>query len=135
MPNKIKKNIEKGKEININNNSNSIINDCINIENIIQDINKINKNIEKYRKSLNIKILFSNNKEKEIKEIIKLFGKIDLYKDFNIKNKEPIYKLNFHNNYVICLIVLNDGRLVSSAKDKSIIIYNKKTFQPDLIII
>jgi len=47
LPNKIKKNIEKGKEININNNSNSIINDCINIENIIQDINKINKNIEK----------------------------------------------------------------------------------------
>ena len=47
MPNKIKKNIEKGKVININNNSNSIINDCINIENIIQDINKINKNIEK----------------------------------------------------------------------------------------
>ena len=31
LPNKIKINIEKGKEININNNSNFIINDCINI--------------------------------------------------------------------------------------------------------
>ena len=35
---------------------------------------------------------------------------------------------------VICLGVLNDGRLVSCAWDNSIIIYNKITYQPDIII-
>ena len=29
---------------------------------------------------------------------------------------------------------MNDGRLVSSSNDKSIIIYNKTTYQPDIII-
>ena len=29
---------------------------------------------------------------------------------------------------------LNDGRLVSGSYDKSIIIYNKNTYQPDIII-
>ena len=42
LSNKIKINLEKGKIINIKNNSNSIINDCINIENIIKDRNKRN---------------------------------------------------------------------------------------------
>ena len=29
---------------------------------------------------------------------------------------------------------MNDGRLVSGSRDKSIIIYNKETYKPDLII-
>ena len=54
-------------------------------------------------------------KEKELKEIIKKFGKIiienkneknyNLYKDFNIQLKEPIHKLTFHTDYVFCLII------------------------------
>ena len=53
---------------------------------------------------------------------------------FNINLKKPIQKLNFHTNCVNCLAVLNDGRLVSGSVDQNIIIYNKKTYQPDLII-
>ena len=34
----------------------------------------------------------------------------------------------------ICLSILNDGRLISGSRDNSIIIYNKMTYQPDLII-
>ena len=48
--------------------------------------------------------------------------------------KNPIYKLTNHTNYVICLCLLNDGRLVSGSCDKSIIIYDKNTYQPDLVI-
>ena len=48
--------------------------------------------------------------------------------------KNPIYKLTNHSSSVLCLCVLNDGRLVSGSADNSIIIYNKNTFQPDLII-
>ena len=35
---------------------------------------------------------------------------------------------------VTCLTIMNDGRLVSGSNDKSIIIYNKETYKPDLII-
>ena len=52
----------------------------------------------------------------------------------NIKLKESIHKLSVHTDYVYCLAILNDGRLVSGSWDKSIIIYNKLTYQPDLII-
>ena len=37
-------------------------------------------------------------------------------------------------DYVYCLYILNDGRLVSGSADNSIIIYNKTTYQPDIII-
>ena len=127
------------------NNLNILINDCINIENIIEEISSINKNINKCKNLNDININLNIEKEKEIKEIIKKLGKIEienknentnynLYNDFNIQLKEPIHKLKFHTGKVYCLTVLNDGRLVSGSEDKSIIIYNKETYQPDLII-
>ena len=48
--------------------------------------------------------------------------------------KNPIHTLTNHTNSVYCLCLLNDGRLVSGSDDKSIIIYNKITYQPDIII-
>ena len=57
-----------------------------------------------------------------------------IYDDYKIENKNPFHKLTYHKNYVLCLCVLNDGRLVSGSSDNSIIIYNKKTYQPDIII-
>jgi len=67
---------------------------------------------------------------------IQNFGNIivDLYGDYKIENKNPIHKLTNHTSYVNCLCILNDGRLVSGSSDNSIIIYNKKTYQPDIII-
>ena len=91
----------------------------------------------------------------ELKDIIKqkdekikmLEGELKKYKDenksetkiadnnFDIKLKEhPICELTFHTNKVLCLILLNDGRIASCSYDKSIIIYNKNTYKPDLII-
>jgi len=58
----------------------------------------------------------------------------DLYNDFNIELKEPIHILNYHTDTVSCLTSMNDGRLVSGSRDRSIIIYNKETYKPDLII-
>ena len=43
-------------------------------------------------------------------------------------------KINMHRDLVLCLILLNDGRMASGSSDKSIIIYNKITFKPELII-
>ena len=143
LPNKIKKSIEKGKIIEKewnDNNLSSLINDCIIIENNINEINKINNNIKKSNINKNNKIEYNIN-EKHINNLIdtiKNFGKIinsdSLYDDYKIENKNPIHILTNHSSYVLCLCILKDGRLVSGSDDKSIIIYNKNTYQPDLII-
>ena len=82
LPSKIKEFLEKGKSIENewdekNIKLNSLINDCINLENNIVKINTIN---EKLKKSICIKIKFIFDKEeKDINsfiEIIKSFGKI-----------------------------------------------------------
>ena len=54
--------------------------------------------------------------------------------DYNISLKNPIHILNNHKDWISCLSILNDGRLISGSGDNSIIIYNKITYQPDLII-
>ena len=54
--------------------------------------------------------------------------------EYDIKFNEPIHKLSSHKGQVYCLCLLKDGRLVSGSEDHSIIIYNKLTFKPDLII-
>ena len=71
------------------------------------------------------------NKDNKINDQIK---NDNLYNDFNIKLKEPIHELRYHTAEINCLAVMNDGRLVSGSLDKSIIIYNKETFKPDLVI-
>ena len=141
LPNKIKKSIEKGKIIEKEwneNNLSSLINDCINIENNIKEINIINDNIKKSNLNKDQKIIY-DIKEKQIDNMInniQNFGKIinNLYDDYKIENKNHIHKLTNHTSYVYCLCILNDGRLVSGSYDHSIIIYNKKAYQPDIII-
>ena len=82
LPNKIKTVFEKGKIIEKDwdekNTLNSLINDCINIENSIKSINIINEVIKKC-KSDNSEIKFNPNNENEIKdylESIRTFGKL-----------------------------------------------------------
>ena len=148
------------------------------IDDIFDEINKLNnnkfkliKNINKYKlqiefiilnKKRNIDIeLYDNinnkeneyiNKINELKEIIKekdneiklLKEELnkyknknkdnDIYNNFNIKNKEHKYILIYHTDLIRCSTVLKDGRFVTGSGDKSIIIYNNKTFVPDLII-
>ena len=143
LPNKIKKSIDKGKIIEKEwdeNNLSSLINDCINIEKNIQKINKINDNIKKSKSNKDSKIEY-NIKDEQIDilmDYIQNFGKItseaNLYDDYKIEMKNPIHKLTNHTACVYCLCLLNDGRLVSGSGDKSIIIYDKNTYQPDLII-
>ena len=135
LPNKIKKSIDKAKMIEKKWNEynlSSLINDCIIIENDINEINNIND-----KSNINIKIEF-NIKEEQISNLIdtiKNFGNIIAIDDNDkIENKNHIYTLSNHTNFVLCLCVLNDGRLVSGSSDKSIIIYNKNTYKPDLII-
>ncbi len=56
-------------------------------------------------------------------------------KTFDIKSKQLITKINYnHILIILCLLELDDGRLVSGSGDFNIIVYNKITFKPDIII-
>ena len=84
LPIKIKIFLEKGKVIEKqwkeNNKLNSLINDCLNIENNINDIKKINDNIKKYQLN-NEEINFISNEE----EINKIIGMVKKFGNINIK--------------------------------------------------
>lgn len=97
-------------------------------------IDKQEEKIKLLKEQLKIKKVNKNQIQKPKEDETNKEKNYDSYNDFNIKLKEPIHKLNLHTGYVYCLAILNDGRLVSGSVDKSIIIYNKVTFQPDLII-
>ena len=141
IPTKIKASLEKGKKLEKdwkNNNNKLFINNCINIENNIKEINKINEDIKKCNLNQKAKIEFNieENQLNYFLENIESLGKLIIEKeyDFDIKSKNPIHELNYHTNNVLCLALLNDGRLASCARDNLIIIYNEKSYKPDLII-
>ena len=97
LPKKIKTSIEKGKSINNNWNNdklNSSINDCVNIENNIEQINTINNNVKRCNLIVNLKINFYPNEDKEINESlekIKRYGNI-YYNNFRFKKYEDDIK-------------------------------------------
>ena len=61
-------------------------------------------------------------------------NKDDNYNNFKLKDKEPKNILKYHTDWIRCSTVLKDGRFVTGSTDNSIIIYNNKTFKPDLMI-
>ena len=86
-PEKIKSFIEKGKlvekEWDKNNNKNSLVNDCINIEKTIDKIKKLNKNIEGYRIK-NKKLKFYNDSQ----DLISLIKREGSFNDNNLNQQE-----------------------------------------------
>jgi len=109
LPIKIKDSLEKGKiidtqqkENNDKNNLCSLINDCINIENVVKEINIINENIKNCDGSDEIK--FEQNEDIDIDKLIQsiqTFGKINSYEKGKYKSfesssiiKNDINKLN-----------------------------------------
>ena len=85
---------------------------------------------------------FKSNDEsiEKLKQKIKLLEnelKVNKYNNIeNIDNesKNNLYTLSNHVDWITCLTILKDGRLASGSEDNSIIIYNKGTYQPDIII-
>ena len=96
LPNRIKLSIEKGKKIDKewnDDNLNSLINDCINIENNIIEINKINEDLKKSKSNKNIEINFipQENNINQFLETIQTFGKINVINNnINLKNIQII---------------------------------------------
>ena len=80
-------------------------------------------------KAIENKINLLNEELNKYKNMIK-----DIYNNFIIGDKQPKHTLKYHTDSIWCSTVLKDGRFVTGSWDKSIIIYNNKTFKPDLII-
>ena len=92
LPNKIKLSLEKGKKINNEwdneDKLNILINDCLNIENNINEINNLNEEIKKFNDVNYSNIIFFPEKEEEMKnitEIINHFGDIIFYSNYKFK--------------------------------------------------
>ena len=99
LPNKIKVSLEKGKLIDKdrnNNNLNSLINDCLNIENNINDISKINQSMNYYKKANKNDISFINDEvtTNRFFELIKSFGRIYQYPESEIIKRDDFIKIN-----------------------------------------
>ena len=107
LPNTTKTVIENSKNINNDhkdwnndNKLNFLINICINIENNIKDITKINEKISKCKKYHDFKIKFYPEKENKINKFItsiKSFGKINVLEDSLILNEDTSYIDNIIN--------------------------------------
>ena len=103
LPNKIKESLEIGKIIENqwnNKNLNSLINDCLNIENNIKEINNINENVNKCN-STDLNIKFSPE-EKDINsflETIRKFGNVYYNNKYSFK-KCPI-NINEERKYTV----------------------------------
>ena len=104
----------------------------------LEEYNKLNKD-DILKEIIQLKEII-NNKDNEIKSLknelnqYKTINNNNLDNNFNIKLKEPIHKFNYHTSGIRCGIVLKDGRFATGSGDNTIIIYNNKTFKPDLTI-
>jgi len=98
LPSKIEISLDKGKSINNNWTNfklNSLINDCLNIENNISDINKINQSMKKYKNSQNnITFKSSENDSQNLFELIKSFGIIYQNPISEIIKNDDFIKIN-----------------------------------------
>jgi len=105
LPNKIKASLEKGKSLdkewNDDNILNSFINECINIENNIEEINIINKNIKKNNESQNFEIMFYPDKEKDINEFIEKIKKFGYISNSTIFYESVIISSNFNYKFIL----------------------------------
>ena len=88
-----------------------------NILNISDDVNE-----DEMKKNKNTKISIDTKQE------------CSSYNNSYIKYKQNILVCRYHKKAIRCCTILKDGRLVTCSDDKSIIVYNSKTFKIDLEI-
>jgi len=119
--------LRRKKYLYINLNSNNNNNEYY--ENIIKEKDKI---IYEFNKKL-LEEQLKNKRNNLNSNLDNCPNNIHNY-NISLKNANPIHSLNYQRDYLLCLSILNDGRLISGSENNSIIIYNTITYQPDLII-
>ena len=84
---------------------------------------------------LNTYQILKNNIKTQIKninELIFFFRNNEI--QYEIKKMNNINKLNNNKGYICCLKILNDKRLAASDTKSNLIVYNLKTFEPEINI-
>ena len=107
------------------------LNDDISNNDYVRTIKELKEQIKD--KNNRIKVyeeIFS--KQKKIKGLKGLKG--ILGDSANSIFKNPKHVLQYHTEPIFCTAVLKDGRIATGSKDKEIIVFNNKTFKPDLTI-
>ena len=103
-------------------------------EEIIKQKDNIIKNLEEIIKNKGEKKIGEKKDDKELTNKDNMdYNKI--FEDFNILKQTPKFKLTKHgNNSINTIIKLQDGRLASGGNDGLIVIYDPKTFEPEMTI-
>ena len=116
LPKKINDCLEKGKIIDKNwkDNLNSLINDCLNIENIIKEINRINSSKSKFTSNKNkIQFIQTDDEFNHLLERINTFGTIYENPLSEIIKKEDFDKINGwiggNNRFILRYNAKKDG--------------------------
>ena len=105
----------------------NIENNCFNLNGINDKIkNNLNNQINEINEL--IKIIYNNEDKKIVKTT-----EID-FNNFKFENLENIKTLNNNEGGITCLKTLDDGRLAVGDFKSNFIVYNKETFNPDIII-
>ena len=66
--------------------------------------------------------------------MLKINEDIDKFKNFKFENINVIKILNDNEGNILCLKTLENGGLAAGDYKSNLIIYNKETFKPDIII-
>ena len=109
-----------------------------NIENNFFNLSQINKNLLNKMnfqiKEMNEIILLLKQKDNNNNNKLNIINEIEKYKNFQIKNIKNFKILNNNKGEIYCIKVLEDGRIAAGDEYSNLIIYNKDTFNPDIII-
>ncbi len=110
-------------------NKKEMFNECYKLNKLFIQNFTTNKVINKQTKEKNEPINNNIIKNINIKE-----NENDYYKNFKFENMNNIKTLNNNKGSINCLKILNDGRLAVGDSNSDLIIYNKETFKPEIII-
>ena len=125
IPNKIKISIEKGEETlkskwNDDNILSNLINNCIIIENILNDINNINFNIQEIKyNGINFKLDLQKKDIDNFIDSINNFGKIVKYYREKIVDIKKFYENNFNENINFSLLKKDSYDNIHNQLDKN----------------
>ena len=113
LPNRIKLALEKNKDNNKNKDINTIINNCIMIENNINDINNINQIVEKANNSINNKINLTIDNEEEINKLLSTIKSLG-----NISFIAEKYTFKFNPNLGTNYKISENGLIATKKKQE-----------------
>ena len=105
--------------------------EIIKIQNIIIKDKETIRELENKLKGQNYKKNYLIQNDEDTPETPNL---IKTNENFNILEKEVIFKMDDLNSSYYAICILKDGRLAAAGNSTSIIIYNKKTFKSEITI-